>query len=644
MLAIVLISFHGFTQAHQLRPLSESNQERVGRAEELVTYYTQRGDLNSAIVYLNQIILIYWQNQRLDKAAESYQRVANLYESQGDFINLQKVFSNQGLIFLDLEDLPNADRSFTRALEAARRTVEHRVIATALVDLAYVKTLRNENRDAIRLLEEAMNIALERNFEPMLPNIYQQLSRNYLAIQNIRQGEEYRRKYNDIREFLARQNMRGEFQEREERIQQQTLEAQAEARARELEIQINQLIFQQRQDSITIIVRATEDSLDRARERSEFQRQSIQLLESEAQRQEAEIERQTAIQNQQRTYIYAALMGGVLLFFLIIIMYRSNKLKQRANKELAEKNEEIQLTSEQLRVAFDKIEDQNLRITQSISYAKEIQKALFPPENTLNNFLPESFIFFQPVDMVSGDFYWFREILNQQKGEKVRSEQLVAADMIPTTPKASTNGYYNFKNDKFIISAVDCTGHGVPGAFMSMIGYNLLDSITQSGITHPDRILNKLHVGVRRTLKQDEGENRDGMDLSLCVIDKVQKTIEFAGANNPLIYIRNDEVTVIKGDRYSIGGMQKEGERRFTAHTVNVDQPTCFYIFSDGYTDQFGGEKGRSLLLKNFKELLLQIHKEPMEMQRQLLEDHFTNWKGKEDQIDDVIVIGFKLG
>jgi serine phosphatase RsbU (regulator of sigma subunit) len=134
------------------------------------------------------------------------------------------------------------------------------------------------------------------------------------------------------------------------------------------------------------------------------------------------------------------------------------------------------------------------------------------------------------------------------------------------------------------------------------------------------------------------------MDLSVCVIDRKQKTIEFAGANNPLVYIKDDEVSVIKGDRYSIGGIQKEAERRFTPHTIKVDKPTCFYIFSDGYTDQFGGEKGRSFLLKNFKELLLSIHKEPMEKQRQMLADHFMEWKGNEDQIDDVIVIGFKLG
>jgi serine phosphatase RsbU (regulator of sigma subunit) len=645
-LAMLLLTMHitSYSQQLQLRPLSETNQDRVSRAEELVSYYTNQGDFNTAIIYLNQISYIYWQNQRPDKAAESFQRAANYYERLGDFVNLQKIYSNIGLIFLDLEDLPNADRAFIGGLDASRRTGEHRIIATALVDLAYVKTLRKENREAIRLLEESMNIALEHNFEQMLPNIYQQLSRNYRTIGNTRQGDEYGKKYNDIREYLARQTMRGEFQEREQRSQVQILQAQAEARERELQIQIQEIKFQQEQDSITLIVRATEDSLELVRQREEIQRANIVMLEQDAQLQEAEIERQKAIQNQQRTVIYAALMGAVLLFFLIIIMYSSNKAKQKANKELAEKNEEIQLTSEQLRGAFDKIEDQNIRITQSISYAKEIQKALFPPEITLNNFLPESFIFFKPVDMVSGDFYWFREIVNQQKGEKVKSEQLVAVENNPGSTETITNGYYNFKNDKFIVSAVDCTGHGVPGAFMSMIGYNLLDSITQSGTTHPDRILNRLHMGVRRTLKQDEGNNRDGMDLSVCVIDRKQKTIEFAGANNPLVYIKDDEVSVIKGDRYSIGGIQKEAERRFTPHTIKVDKPTCFYIFSDGYTDQFGGEKGRSFLLKNFKELLLSIHKEPMEKQRQMLADHFMEWKGNEDQIDDVIVIGFKLG
>jgi serine phosphatase RsbU (regulator of sigma subunit) len=321
-------------------------------------------------------------------------------------------------------------------------------------------------------------------------------------------------------------------------------------------------------------------------------------------------------------------------------MYRSNKAKQRANKELAEKNEEIQKKSQQLQEAFYKIEDQNIKITQSISYAQGIQKALFPPKETLKDYIPESFIFFQPVDMVSGDFYWFKEIdanldLYEERGE------------FEDRKKGDENGDPDFlpiENNKFVISAVDCTGHGVPGAFMSMIGYNLLDEITQSGITRSERILRELHKGIRRTLKQDETSNRDGMDMSLCVINKKKRSVQFSGAKNPLLYIQDGEAHVIKGDRVPIGGVQTEKERYFTQYNIEVEKPTWFYIFSDGYIDQFGGPKNRKFLLKNLKNLLLEIYQKPMEEQEEILRVKLMEWmKGRENQIDDVILIGFKL-
>jgi serine phosphatase RsbU (regulator of sigma subunit) len=212
-----------------------------------------------------------------------------------------------------------------------------------------------------------------------------------------------------------------------------------------------------------------------------------------------------------------------------------------------------------------------------------------------------------------------------------------------TIIESSNGSPINIEGEKFLISSVDCTGHGVPGAFMSMIGYNLLDSITQTGTTKPDLILSKLHQGVRKMLKQDEGTNQDGMDISICVINPEDKTLKFSGANNPLIYVKNNEVNIIKGDRYSIGGIQKEEHRVFTSHTIRFDEPTSFYILTDGFTDQFGGEKGRKYLLRNFKQLIEKIHFLPMEEQRTILEKEFVTWKGKEDQIDDVLVIGFKL-
>jgi serine phosphatase RsbU (regulator of sigma subunit) len=641
LFGMTLLLFDGSVHAQQLRALTDSNQEQIARAEELANHYINTNDLPSAIVHLNQISQIYLGNGRPDKAAESFMRTALYYEKINDFRNMHKILSNTGLIYLDIEDVTMAERAFTQSLAATRRTNDTRLISTALVDLAYVKGLRNDQREAIKLLEESLSLALQNNYETMLPNIYQQLARNYTSIGNIRQGEEFRRKYSDTRDHLARQSMLGEFQQRDQKSQIEIHRSQAEARAQEALMILNKMKFQQEQDSIYKIVQAAEDSLVQARQLDSLHRQSILLLESDAQLQMAELERQKAYQNYQRTIIYSGTGGLILFFFLIIIMFKSNKSKQKANRQLAEKNEEIQTTSEQLQSAFKKIEDQNHRITQSISYAKEIQKALFPPAHTLTDFLPDSFIFFKPVNIVSGDFYWFREV--QMHRQKIRKAVLADGQDHDLNFQPSPE-YYNFDSDKFIVSAVDCTGHGVPGAFMSMIGYNLLDSITESGTTNPDKILNRLHNGVRQTLKQDEGNNRDGMDISICSIDKRKRTIEFAGANNPLVYIQDDEVFVIKGDRYSIGGMQKEEERKFTSHSLQIDKPTCFYIFSDGYTDQFGGDKGRSLLLKNFKNLLLQIHKQPMKMQKQLLEEHFKNWRGKEDQIDDVVVIGFRLG
>jgi hypothetical protein len=178
-----------------------------------------------------------------------------------------------------------------------------------------------------------------------------------------------------------------------------------------------------------------------------------------------------------------------------------------------------------------------------------------------------------------------------------------------------------------------------------MIGYNQLDEITQNGVTRSERILRELHKGIRRQLKQEETSNRDGMDMSLCVINKRQKTVQFSGAKNPILYIQDGEANVIKGDRVPIGGVQTEKERYFTQHNIKVDRPTWFYIFSDGYVDQFGGPKNRKFLLKNLKNLLLEHHKKPMEEQEKILSETLNNWMGGvENQIDDVLVIGFKLG
>jgi len=273
----------------------------------------------------------------------------------------------------------------------------------------------------------------------------------------------------------------------------------------------------------------------------------------------------------------------------------------RQHQIIEEKNIEISKTSQD--------------IINSINYASRIQSAMLPQPQHLQQSLPDSFIFWQPRDVVSGDFYWFAEV-----------------DETPTSKKQ-------------VVSAVDCTGHGVPGAFMSMIGNDLLnDIVNRRRIIRPERILNEMHRGVVKGLKQMETSNRDGMDMSLCVIDKKTNLVEFAGAKNPLFYIRQNEMYEIKGDKQPIGLMRREmSERDFRGHLIEVEEPTWFYLFSDGYQDQFGGPKGRKYMKRRMKEFLLKIHKQLPEFQHKSLKDNINEWKGKNSQTDDILVIGFRL-
>lgn len=284
------------------------------------------------------------------------------------------------------------------------------------------------------------------------------------------------------------------------------------------------------------------------------------------------------------------------------------KVKQRT-VEIEQQKEEIEAINSSLMDQKGLMEKRNQDITSSINYARRIQDAVLPDLRAFKRSIPNCFVLYTPRDIVSGDFYWFA-----QKGNQI------------------------------ILAAADCTGHGVPGAFMSILGDSYLNQIVNlQGITKADSILSRLHGQIRRALRQSSTENKDGMDISICVIDLEHNHVTFAGAKRPLLYIQNNTIFEIKGDKYSVGGFQTNLENSYTAHQINFDTPTAFYIFSDGYVDQFGGKQGRKFMIKNFKNLLLQIHKEPMVKQRQILDQKFEEWKGNNKQIDDVIVVGFQI-
>jgi len=274
------------------------------------------------------------------------------------------------------------------------------------------------------------------------------------------------------------------------------------------------------------------------------------------------------------------------------------------------------------------LERKNKDIIDSITYAKRIQDAILSSNDKFTHELTQTFILFKPKDIVSGDFYWLAS-----------------------------------KEGKSLFAAVDCTGHGVPGAFMSIVGYNLLDKIVgEYGITNPAKILDELNKGVADTLKKEtiNEDIKDGMDIALCCFDKKNNVLEYAGAFTPLYIVSKKDLTVnedivlasengdglrlfeVKANRFPIGNYSEE-TKKFTNHTIELNKGDTLYLSSDGYADQFGGENGKKFRYKQFKELLLSINALPMEEQKNKLDIEFTQWMGVHEQIDDVIVIGSRL-
>ncbi|MDX2304367.1 MAG: response regulator [Microscillaceae bacterium] len=279
------------------------------------------------------------------------------------------------------------------------------------------------------------------------------------------------------------------------------------------------------------------------------------------------------------------------------------------------------------------LERERDHIQSSIDYARQIQDALLPPVNVIKKAIPKSFVFFRPRDIVSGDFYWFSE---------AEAKPLYAeTDDFELNQKTLAS----LKNEKTILAVVDCTGHGIPGAFMSMLGDAYLHQIiNQQGITEAHEILKRLNHHIQEALQQPESGNVDGMDISLCVIDPETQTLKYAGAKLPLFYIENDELHELKGSIAPIGGeFSANLPREYFSYTLDISPSKTFYIFSDGFQDQFGGTKGRKFMKGHFKALLLEIHHKPMDEQAELLAKNLDAWMGDYAQVDDILVIGFRF-
>lgn len=293
---------------------------------------------------------------------------------------------------------------------------------------------------------------------------------------------------------------------------------------------------------------------------------------------------------------------------------------QLKNEEIQSQNEKMRLQRIDLEAAMKEIEKKNKNITSSINYAERIQSAILPDREYIRSLFPQSFVLFKPRDIVSGDFYWFRKMISTE------GDEIIA------------------------VAAVDCTGHGVPGALMSVIGDTLMYQVIVVERTYePDQILRKVNNGVKKILKQEDVHHHhnkhDGMDMALCVINKTKMTLKYVGAHRPLWYFNQNNFLEIDGDRITVGGVSKK-KQELHAHKLDIHKGDTFYIFSDGYADQFGGYRdmsARKYSPSRLRKLLADVQAHDMQTQHFILDNEFELWKGNESQLDDVMVIGIRF-
>ncbi len=578
----------------------------------------EQGDVRGIVNVMNDIGIVFREQKNYKESLRYFVDALNLLRKNSSLIEeLGETYSNIGTAYFYMNNYDSASHYFDVAYKMKAKQGDLHEIAKAINNLGLIQRAKGNYAEAIKRFSEALNLLANIHSDDFLTTniILDNIGNTYLKAGDLKKALEYHQEALYVaKNAHIKERMIASYQSLVE-----TYKAMNDYKnAYEYEH-----LYNLAKDTLYNIQMAKQIAEMQTRYDSEQKQKSIEILSKENEINSLELERR----NQFLLFLGVGLVLAAVLGFVLYHRYRfankANKLLKAQKEELWERKMEIisqrdalEEQSKELSLALQELDKKNHAVVSSLNYAYRIQSAILPQKSELEAVLSECLLFFQPRSVVSGDFYWLGKVPKPNGGHKI------------------------------IFTAVDGTGHGVPGAFMSLVGSSLLKEIVHTRqITSPEQILIELDEGVKETLKQHDTHNQDGMDLALCVIDYEENTLEYAGAKNPLVMILDNELHVFKGDRYGIGGIDKARRHKdFHKHLIDLQKGATFYIFSDGFQDQFGGSEGRKYGLKQLKDFLFSIHHLPFAEQEKKLAEELANWQGtKEHQTDDVLVIGFRV-
>ncbi len=603
---------------------------------EAVKVYTELNDKKLLGQCYNNISILYYNENNNELALDYCKKSISNRNEIKDYTGLANSYTTMGNILSSINKSDSAIFYYKKVLEMYKKTGNLSGQAIAMNNMALEMLDNNQVDEAMSNFQEALKISEEIDAKLLIANILNNISKVYKVKADYKKSLSY--SYKSL-ELSRKLNLLSE-QKSALRILSEVYEITGDFR--------NSLKFHKEFKLITDSIFNEESSKQvkemEAKYQTEKKQMEIDKLEKDKILQKETIERQKAENQRQQVIIFTIIAGLLLILIFSALLYRLFIQKKKANILLEQKNAEILQQKEEIEAQRDlltirneevlqqkeeieaqrdeieiqknvvteqkeHIEEIHKEVTDSINYATRLQSAILPDPEILNKYISESFILYKPKDKVSGDFYWWTIVENN-----------------------------------LIITVADCTGHGVPGAFMSMLGTSLLrEIVVKEYITNPSIILKRLRKEIVFILKQKgvSGEQKDGMDMALISINTGTLETQFSGANNSLYFLRNGELSEIKGDKMPIA--IHEHMDAFSIKELQLQKGDCLFLMSDGFEDQFGGKDDKKFKSKKLKEELLSVNHLPMAEQFVYMDKSFENWKGQNEQTDDVTLIGFKI-